>query len=172
MNPQNIILAILILICVFTDIRRRKILNIITLPSIILGIILNSYFATDHLTGMLFGLKGMFFGFLIFFIPFALRALGAGDVKMLGMIGAFWGADKVIWTGLYSALAGGLLSLLFMAIDRSTFKPVKNYLKNFVFAFIYRANLPAPEKKGINKRYFPYSVAILIGTLFVYFFKV
>jgi prepilin peptidase CpaA len=172
MNLQNIILSLLILVCVFTDIRRRKILNIVTLPGIILGIVLNSYFATDHISGALFGLKGMFFGFLIFIIPIALRALGAGDVKMLAMLGTFWGADKVLWTGLYSALAGGSLSFLFMAIDHSTFEPVKKYLKNFVFAFIYRTNIPSPEKKGINKRYFPYSVAILIGTLIVYFFKI
>ncbi len=47
----------------------------------------------------------------IFFVPFALRGLGGGDVKLLAALGAWVGPTDVIWVALYTGVAGGLLAI-------------------------------------------------------------
>ena len=44
-------------------------------------------------------------------MPFALRGLGGGDVKLLAALGAWVGPTDVIWVALYTGVAGGLLAL-------------------------------------------------------------
>ena len=49
---------------------------------------------------------------LALFVPlYALGGMGAGDVKLLGAIGAWLGPMGAVWTGLYGAIAGGVLAL-------------------------------------------------------------
>ena len=50
-------------------------------------------------------------GIAIFFVPFALGGLGAGDVKLLGAIGAWLGPMNALWVGLYAGAAGGILAI-------------------------------------------------------------
>jgi prepilin peptidase CpaA len=51
-------------------------------------------------------------GVAVFFVPFALRGLGAGDVKLLGAIGAWIGPAAVVWTALYTGIVGGVLCVV------------------------------------------------------------
>ena len=56
-------------------------------------------------------------GIAIFFVPFALGGLGAGDVKLLGAIGAWLGPMNALWVGLYAGAAGGVLAI-FVALTK------------------------------------------------------
>jgi prepilin peptidase CpaA len=56
-------------------------------------------------------------GIAIFFLPFALGGLGAGDVKLLGAIGAWLGPMNAVWVGLYAGAAGGVLAI-FVALTK------------------------------------------------------
>ena len=53
---------------------------------------------------------GWFTGPAIFFVPFALRGLGGGDVKLLAALGAWVGPTDVMARP-YTGVAGGLLAL-------------------------------------------------------------
>jgi prepilin peptidase CpaA len=50
-------------------------------------------------------------GVLLFFPLFALGGLGAGDVKLLGAIGAWLGPFDVFWVALYTSIAGGVMAI-------------------------------------------------------------
>jgi prepilin peptidase CpaA len=50
-------------------------------------------------------------GLLLFFPLFALKGLGAGDVKLMGALGAWLGASVVLSVAFYTSLAGGVLAL-------------------------------------------------------------
>jgi prepilin peptidase CpaA len=45
-------------------------------------------------------------------IPFALGGIGAGDVKLLGIIGALKGPDFVFIAFLAAAITGGIMSVV------------------------------------------------------------
>ncbi len=112
--------TILMLIAI-TDLERRLILNVVTLPAMALAI-LGSFF-TDHVTwksALIGGLAGY-----IFFLGAALMgnwligpgALGGGDVKLAAFIGLVTGFPNVIIALLLAILSGGVTSL-FLLLSR------------------------------------------------------
>ncbi len=77
------------LFIIITDIKERKILNIVTLPTIIFGLIIiyySSWFGRISFSGKGFLLV---LGYLL--IPYLLGGMGAGDVKLMAAIGALNG---------------------------------------------------------------------------------
>lgn len=159
---ENIILLVILLISVITDIKSRKILNIVTLPSIIIGIIY--YSAILGFDGFLFSGKGFLVGLALLFIPFVLGGIGAGDVKLLGAIGALKGTTFVFYSFLYGAAIGGFIALFILIKQKNIggllFRLFNATLQKEVGAL----NL---EKKDLAPS-FPYGVAIALGVLCAY----
>ena len=61
------------------------------------------------------------------FLPlFALGGMGGGDVKLLGAIGAWLGPTGAVWTGLYGAIAGGVMALVVAIVRGYLRTAVKN----------------------------------------------
>src|SRR5687768_7574306 len=91
------------------DWRTRRIPNALTFGASAVAVA----FAAAHggVQGGLWSLAGFGVGLLIFFPLFALRALGAGDVKLLAAIGAWLGPSLVGWVAIYGAIAGGVLAI-------------------------------------------------------------
>lgn len=90
------------------DLRFRKVPNWLVLVGIITGAAANM---------MLFGPPGLWasaagtaLGMAILFIPYVLGGIGAGDVKLLGCLGAIVGPQRVILASLYGLIAGGVIS--------------------------------------------------------------
>jgi prepilin peptidase CpaA len=50
-------------------------------------------------------------GAAIFFPLFALRGLGAGDVKLVAALGAWIGPGQTLWLAAFSGIAGGVVAL-------------------------------------------------------------
>ena len=46
------------------------------------------------------------------FMPFALRGLGGGDVKLIAALGAWLGPVNALWLGLYAGVAGVVMALV------------------------------------------------------------
>jgi prepilin peptidase CpaA len=60
--------------------------------------------------GLLSAVLGALVGVLLLFAPFSLRAVGGGDVKLLGAIGAFLGPVGALFALLFGAVAGGFVA--------------------------------------------------------------
>ncbi len=73
----------------FFDVKERKIPNKITFTGIMVGVVIN--LITGGWTGLLLSIGGMLAGLAIFFLPFVMGGMGAGDVKLMGAIGALMG---------------------------------------------------------------------------------
>jgi prepilin peptidase CpaA len=91
------------------DWRTRRIPNALTFGASAVAVAFAA--ATGGVQGGLWSLAGFGVGLLIFFPLFALRALGAGDVKLLAAIGAWLGPSLVGWVAVYGAIAGGVLAI-------------------------------------------------------------
>ena len=91
------------------DVRTRRIPNWLTLAGLVGGL------ASGALEGGAGGLAAAALGGaagLALFLPlYLLRAMGAGDAKLLAAAGTFLGLPLVLWGALCSAVAGGLLGL-------------------------------------------------------------
>lgn len=177
-SVNNALLFLLITVSGFCDLKERKIPNFITFSGILIGIIFN--IVTGGWMGVFQSILGMFVGLAIFFLPFAMGGMGAGDVKLMGAIGALMGWQFSVMTALYSAIVGGimvLLNLLYTGKLRETLKKMLYALIDFFLQVAIRMGYnetvyKAHEKFSKNvhdykKVYIPYGVAIAGGAVLV-----
>ena len=92
------------------DLRTRHIPNALTFGTALAALLYHT--VAGGLDGFLASAGGWFVGAALFFIPFALGGLGAGDVKLLAALGAWLGPRDAVWLALYTAIAGGVLAIV------------------------------------------------------------
>lgn len=108
------IYLILTIICIITDYKYKKIYNKITFPGMAIGILTNILFlnSTNNLIlSLQNAIYGIILGFILLFIPYYLGGMGAGDVKMLMMVGAFIGPKRIFIVFLISSISGLIYSI-------------------------------------------------------------
>lgn len=114
-----LVLGLALFSAIWHDVRSRKIPNRLIVCGALAGVLLHTLLPAGSGLfntppgglGILYSLAGFIVG-LLFLLPFyALRALGAGDVKLMAMVGAYIGAAGVIGATLLAMLAGGVLAL-------------------------------------------------------------
>lgn len=106
--PHIMIVLIAAVACVI-DLRTRRIPNWLTFSSALGGLAYHLF--VNGVSGLGFAGAGWLVGVAIFFIPFILRGLGGGDIKLLGALGAWLGPADIVWLSLYTGVAGGVLAL-------------------------------------------------------------
>lgn len=107
LNALDIILLCLLLQAAITDLAWRRIPNALVLGGLLLAFALRWRLDLP----LLQALGGMAVGGLLF-LPFYLRrAMAAGDVKLMAMVGAFTGPLGAVQIAWLAFLIGGLLAL-------------------------------------------------------------
>jgi len=96
------------------DLKWRRIPNWLTGAALIAGLVVNVWLGGAN--GALTALTGAAVGLALLLPIYAVRGLGAGDVKLLAAVGAILGPQNVLLVALYGALIGGLMSLAQLAI--------------------------------------------------------
>ena len=168
MPDQNIFKVIFVLlvglVAVIYDLKYRKIPNWLTFGSIAAGVMINLFVAFRNWP---LPLLGILVGFTALFIPFALRGIGAGDVKLLMAFGSIFGPWITLWIALWSGIAGGVLSLLQIFYSFGWAKGCfRLYLT--VSALWNKAQREILNNlKPESKLYIPYGLAIFIGLIVV-----
>ncbi|NBQ67689.1 MAG: hypothetical protein EBU46_02185 [Nitrosomonadaceae bacterium] len=168
--PMFLILAVLLMIACWQDFHDYRIKNNLIVTGAVLGIALNTFLFAE--TGFLDSLIGLGFGLLLLLPFYLLRIMGAGDVKLLAMIGAFVGQNDILWVFLYTLVAGGLLALVFSLWQGRlrrmfdnvilTCLPVLSVSKSECFKDISSFSPEVSQSAGK----LPYAIAITAGTGF------
>jgi prepilin peptidase CpaA len=148
--PTVIVLAV----ATFTDLRSRRIPNWLVLPFLPLGVVVSGWF--HGWSGVAHSLEGAGLGFLIFGFFYWKLGMGAGDVKLCAAIGAWIGPDQLLIAVVLTALAGGLVVLVW-AVCRAVLKMWK------------RMKGEGVTLGSIMESKMPYAPAIAIGTLCSFF---
>ena len=127
---SNLILLVLIAISAYTDVKYRKILNKITLPGILIGLILGlgNHFPDVFLSR----LAGFGVGFGLFFLMFIAGYMGGGDVKLITAIGALTGYPFIIDAIFFGILSGGLYAIVVLLKKGLLWKNLKSVITFFV----------------------------------------
>jgi prepilin peptidase CpaA len=107
--------ALLLVVGATTDVRSRRIPNVLTIGGALLGALLNA--ALFGAKGAEDSVLGWLLGCALLLLPFLQRAIGAGDVKLLAAVGAWGGTGLVVRTLLLGALAGGVIALAYLVIS-------------------------------------------------------
>jgi prepilin peptidase CpaA len=171
---QLVLLALVLGAAVF-DIRYRRIPNWLTAGGILVGFALNGFIRQSWPPGVLsawpgvwFSLKGFLLGFGIYFALYMLRAMGAGDVKLMGAIGALAGASD--WFGIFlvTAILGGVLALLVVLL-RGRLKTtlwnvsfILSEMKHARPAYVGKEELDVKNPKAFG---LPHGAVIAVGTM-------
>ncbi len=170
MNAQQAMWAVAIgvtLVAALVDFRSRKIPNWLTVPAFVVGVVLRT--ALLGWPGAKSALEGTGLA-LVLLLPLVLmRALGAGDWKLMGAVGAFLGPLMFLFVLLGSILVSGIMAMVEMARTRrvrETFHNLYVLVQGF-FSFGLRANpqisLDNPELLKL-----PFGVAVAIATIACY----
>lgn len=159
------LLVIVLLICFVTDVRERKIYNMILLPALLLALVLNT--VTEGLNGFGSSLLGMAAGFLLLLIPYLMKGMGAGDVKFLAVIGTMKGPMFVLVTGVYMAVIGALVAVVLIGWRLYHSKQLVVLLhRNSLMNYGMKLSL---IRSYSSKEAFPYGVAIAFGAVVTLF---
>jgi prepilin peptidase CpaA len=173
-GAEALLLALVVGAAVY-DVRYRRIPNWLNVAGLILGLILNSflYQGTSSyvfgFAGLLFALKGFGLAFVVYVFLYALRAMGAGDVKLMAAVGAIVGAEN--WFGIFivTAIIGGIMSLLLVIARGRLQKTLFNVgfilseMKSGRPAYLKNEELDVKNKKALG---LPHGAVIAVGCIF------
>lgn len=131
MLSKTLVLVLLLAVAVTGDIRCYKISNMTVAAGLAAGLALNSL--QSGFSGLLGSLLSTVIPAAALSILFAMRMLGAGDIKLFCAIGSIMGIKFNLYAVLYSFLAGGIIALVIM-LGRKNIKErfvhIATYLKS------------------------------------------
>ncbi len=157
-NLVNIVLLIVITVCTVTDLKSRKIYNILIFPA--LAFAFGIHAVTEGWAGLGHSLLGFTLGLGILIIPFLLGGMGAGDVKLLALIGALKGVEFVFAASIYMALIGAVMALAIVLFKQG----IRDRLRFAGFILICLRFRLMPNLQGYwTSGAYPYGVAIAGG---------
>jgi prepilin peptidase CpaA len=156
------VLATGLVACV-TDLRTRRIPNLLTFGSALAGFLFHVFVAGASGAGTSAG--GWLVGTLVFLPFFALRGMGGGDVKLLAALGAWLGPTETLWLAAYSMIAGGVVAVIVAFFSGYLRTALGNV--GAMIGFWYTVGLkPVPELTLDSKSpKLAYAVPILAGTV-------
>jgi len=150
------------------DVRYRRIPNWLTIGGVLIGLALNT-FLYQGWPGLRFALKGLAIGFGVYFVLYALRAMGAGDVKLMAAVGSLVGWEDWFGVFLITALIGGVMALILIVWRRRVTKTlwnvsfILNELKSGRPAYVGKEELDVRSPKALG---LPHGAVIAVGTIF------
>jgi prepilin peptidase CpaA len=164
----EVVLIVLVLAAAVYDVRYRRIPNWISVSGAAVGLALNS-FLYGGVPGLVFSLRGLALGFGAYFLLYAIRAMGAGDVKLMGAVGSLVGWQD--WFGIFlvTAILGGVLAVIVVVARGRVKKTFWNV--GYIFgemrhgrpAYINREELDVKNPKSVG---LPHGAVIAVGTIF------
>ncbi|MBU2675626.1 MAG: prepilin peptidase [Gammaproteobacteria bacterium] len=161
----NLSLILVVTLCAVTDIAENRIPNIVLFPALLLAFVCNSMLA--GIAGFVECLLGLVLGMSMLFPFYFTGGTSAGDVKLLGVVGALLGAQGVFIAGAATLVFGGALGILFI-----TWRVIKPKLLLYTTQLIRFGESTGPTllvtaTADVNRKtYFPYAPAIALGTYY------
>ena len=161
--------AALLLTAVGCDLRTRRIPNALVGLGIALGLLFQTlapigeglFAAPGTALGLVSAIVGALVGLALFLPFYAMRVMGAGDVKLLAMVGVWLGAHGVAWAALWTLAAGGAMALA-VALATGVLRQVLYNVRVMCAASLRRMRGDPGLVRTTGR--LPYALAIVCGT--------
>lgn len=143
------------------DVRTRRIPNLLTGPAILLALL--AHFGFEGFAGLKGALAGMLIAGGLLLPGWFLKFTGAGDVKLMAAVGAWFAFPHALLAALFALIAGGVVAIV-VAARRGV---LRHTLWNtaWLAAWMTRPGAiagPPPPGSGIR---FPFALAVLAGSI-------
>lgn len=169
MIALDIIVLWLVAQAAVTDLALRKIPNVLIISGLLIAAVLQAM-AGSLALWLSTWLAGLLAGFCLFLPLYLLRAMAAGDVKLMAMVGAFVGPLTALHVALLAYLAGGVMAVL-MLLWRGRWRPAARNLAAVLQPWCARLLgvplVPVPRTAITSVGGMPYGVAIAVATVAV-----
>jgi prepilin peptidase CpaA len=180
LTPSLIAAVVLSILClllagaVWSDCWERRISNRLVLAGVCIGLVCNTalpegFGFADSLPGALgfrSALAGLGVGFILMLPLYLLRAMGAGDVKLMAMVGAFLGPQAMFSVVLATFIAGGVL-ILAQTARTGTLGQLLSNLRTLLLSSFFKLTMreaPVLDAVQTSAGRMPYALAIAMGT--------
>ncbi|MDP3295073.1 MAG: A24 family peptidase [Nevskia sp.] len=163
-SPSHWILLAALVAATIIDIRIRRIPNLLSLGAAALGLLLaasgyGSVTLAASLGGLALGLAALLPLYLI-------KAMGAGDVKLMAAVGAFLGPSVTLAAVLCTFIAGALIAIIVLIARDGLRETAQRYWFGIKHLILSQTWLGARvDKEGRGPLRFPYAGAILCGSV-------
>jgi len=152
-----------LLTAVLTDLIRRRVYNWLTYPALAAALAIHS--GMYGWPGFWGSMLGLVVGGLIFFPAFWAGGMGAGDIKLMAVIGAFLGWKFALNTAVNTAMIGGVYAAIFLLAKGEFLQTLRRSLRLF-----FPAERRALSPKTAGSSYtLPYAVFIALGAAAAFF---
>ena len=164
LRESGLILAgVLALAAGYTDWRWRRIPNWLTVPGFLAGIAANSI--AYGWPGLKLSLGGAGLGLLLLFPFVFIRALGAGDWKLVGAIGACLGSHEILTVLAGAVLVAGVMAMA-LVIYKKRFQETMRNVGRLLLAFLsLHPGTPSISLDNPESLKVPFGVAVAITVI-------
>ena len=162
----EIVILIALTISAITDVRTKKIYNVVTIPTALAGLVINGI--DKGWAGAGAALFGWLLAVGINLLPKPSQKIAFGDAKMFGAVGACLLPIKMLICWFYFSLTWGALALFLIAraIPKDQIKGFWLMFKTFFTAGIdLSSTVDTTDVNNARKAKIPIAPAILVGTL-------
>ena len=151
----------------WTDLQTRRIPNWLTVSGLFFGIVIHSILAGWR--GTLVSLEGSGLALVILLPLVLMRALGAGDWKLMGAVGAFLGPWTFVLVLVASSFVAGVMAIVLMIRANRVKQTMLNLIVLVQGYFVFGVR-PNPEISLDNPSLLklPFGVAAALGTLIIF----
>ena len=145
-------------VAVVSDLRNHRIPNLLVLVGLVLGMVGQTW--AFGFVGLGHSLLGILIGFALFLPMYMVGGMAAGDVKLMAMAGAFLTPHEALWAAFFSLIAGGACGLLIVLVRGQALQTIGRY-----WLMLRARAYFSPAEDEVAGKPFPYSIAVLLGTL-------
>lgn len=122
-SSMTVVLIVILCLAALSDLMLRVIPNWLIFIGLMIGLVMSA--SSAGFLGLGIMAVGISSGFLLFLPIYIVGLLGAGDVKLVALVGGFLGLHQLLIASLLIFLAGGVISLITLQRNSGSAHPVQ-----------------------------------------------
>ncbi len=166
MKPEIISAILILAIAAYIDWKEHRVPNWLTFSAWGLGLLFHA--VLQGWAGLGASLLGSVVGLVTLIVPYALRGMGAGDVKLMAAVGAWVGSVVTLQAFLWIAIVGGVMGMYSIVRSKEIRERLMTLLNAGSNLFTLKPMDQGQPAQAPRRMILPYGVPIAIG-FYAYF---
>jgi prepilin peptidase CpaA len=154
--------AAFLFLAVLSDVRFHRIPNLLTFPALLAALLVSPWVGAT--SGPLEAAMGAVLGFALLVGPYALGGMGAGDVKVLMVLGSWLGPGAIFGAAVWALIAAGTFGVILLMLRGEIVHYVQRWSRTILSTLkLRRISYEPPAAGSIASGGIPFAAAIAVG---------